>query len=524
MRSVGPTTLVVLGLLAGCDGFGASDDPSNPGGIGGPGTVNGTASGGGFTIKKVDGTVFLIQEATVTIPIAIERGPLQTNDVVVTIAPLPAGVSATPLTLTGTATTGEITLTATPNATQGLVDVIIKGDALGIKASTGLGLFVRGKSGTVDPTFGDSGRRILPGINHQSVAPRGRVLVKDDKLFVVSDCPSAEGVLKSCAARMSVAAGTIDATYGDGRFPAQPRALALDSGGRVLVGGGLPEGVVARGDVNGKLDLSFGGTGTLQVQRSVDALAVSPTDEVYFAYRYDSGGAAPAGEARIDHVSASGQAVAGFGDRGGYNLLHWERRSNNFVTGLFFRTAPSGASAVFALGVFTQLPQAPYGGFGTAHVGAGGPVAALRPLPINENLSASYSSSVRLTNGSMVTFATASANQQLFLKVDPDGNPDPSWDTDGLSVLGTGAQCRGIGAGLEGHVYCALDGAGDRIVRLTPNGKLDTAWGFNGILSLAYAAGAVVADLHVQPDGRILLLSSAVLAGTTTFYITRIWH
>jgi hypothetical protein len=86
--------------------------------------------------------------------------------------------------------------------------------------------------------------------------------------------------------------GTLDTTFADTPFPFgttpnnTPQALAVQSNGRVVVGGlelaevGPNFGGIARLDTNGELDTTFGSSGTVTVDNNVTALLIDTNGDI----------------------------------------------------------------------------------------------------------------------------------------------------------------------------------------------------------------------------------------------------
>lgn len=183
--------------------------------------------------------------------------------------------------------------------------------------------------GTVDASFGTNGTAILPSvpapctISYWEYVPYHAVILdRADRVLLTGECYSgAVGNYITVVARLT-ADGTVDETFGSGGFyvnaafaacpnsAVRPRALAIDSAGRILVGGTCDGefGVERlRGD-KGTLDTTFGISGLAHgrfdptsVGDEVDSMAFDRSGHPVIGGRSQPAGTEQAGIARLTY-------------------------------------------------------------------------------------------------------------------------------------------------------------------------------------------------------------------------------
>mgnify|MGYP000376108724 CR=1 FL=1 len=285
-----------------------------------------------FTLSLSADKALLLQGESTTLTVQLQRQAGFDGAVVVALTNLPAGVTATPVTIAAGSSSATVTLSATAVAPHSLpTDVQVSGTATGQVASRTLTLTVRGLPGAVDTSFA-SGKIVLPVgtsedyVNASAVQADGRIVVAGSSATTAGTQISLvrytrDGVLDATfgnAGKVMTLVGTTATGNND-----QALAVAVQADGKVVVAGRSKQAagddfVLVRYNADGSLDAGFGnggkvttalksGTGT----DSVRALAIQPV----------------LGEARILAVggegdflaarySAAGQLDAGFADAG----------------------------------------------------------------------------------------------------------------------------------------------------------------------------------------------------------------
>jgi Domain of unknown function (DUF5122) beta-propeller len=128
---------------------------------------------------EVDAALRELREgATLTIPVTIVRGVGSPGAVALSVEGLPAGVTAEPTEISADATVGEVRLRA-QGATAGVeLSVVITGTLNGGSSSASAKVFLLGKAGTIDTSFGSAGTlRLMPpdGYLFGGVGPQGTI-------------------------------------------------------------------------------------------------------------------------------------------------------------------------------------------------------------------------------------------------------------------------------------------------------------------------------------------------------------
>ena len=177
----------------------------------------------------------------------------------------------------------------------------------------------------------------------------------------------------------------------------------------------------------------------------------------------------------------------------------------------------------------TAAPSAPWGFCVTRLLASGAPDTnfgvnglAIAPVP-DVNVGTPASSVALLANGKIVVGGTcyeptAQLNRICVARFNPDGSIDTTYGTSGVNKVawGTqsisassmvtqvddhivfGAQCRPTAA--SQYNLCAI--------RVTPNGELDTTFGFLGGIGAQILYNNLVGGIAIQPDGKIVLSGS----------------
>lgn len=223
------------------------------------------AAPGTFTITAAP-EVQVVQGGSVMLAVTIDRGAGFTDPVQVTLANLPNGVTATPLTVDATMTTGMVALQANNNATQGgPVAFDVKG-ASTVGSQTAMAsshVIVRGTPGSPDLSWDADGLATLD-FGAQVIAAQndGAVLV-------------AGALNGDVAVRRFTNTGANDNTFGTNGLVTFPIgsandvafAMLVDPDGKIVISGSFTDAnnlantFVARLDPNGSLDTTFGNGG-----------------------------------------------------------------------------------------------------------------------------------------------------------------------------------------------------------------------------------------------------------------------
>lgn len=546
-RRIGALTLVGLlvpvalgaAVIVGCVG----DDPVGIDAKGrgvdggkGPDTQSDAPDDASFSFDPISARPRVMHDESLRVRITIRRGLRQREDVTMTASGLPAGVTARPLTIKGTESTGELVVNVAATANQGPFEMSIEGTTSSYKASTKLPLFVRGKPGTVDTTFGTYYGRALSVLGAGSGQPVELLVNSKDQIYVVGACGAG-----ACAARLT-SDGAPDTTYGGGSpvviSVPNPSAAVLDSQRRLLVGGGGDMGpAVGRYLATGQIDSFYAaeesGTGGVRGNlnapdpefspaQSVSALAVASDDSVFVAFSAGT-------YIGIRKLDSAGKNVVAFGydrnygGRTGANYFKWAHTSQvagvNVQDGLltFTGTWERTDTNQYGLGI-TQY----HGGTGiyvptfSTNEGYG---FFIRPTQVTPRHGL-----LRLPDGRWLSaFGDINQNTDFLVTITADGKTlDRSFGKEGVAPLPVTGKISRFARQADGKLLVAmvLDNV-DRLVRLTPSGAADASFGAAGVVDLTPFSSSTSTSVAVQSDGRILLASTSKQEKTA--YVTRIW-
>jgi uncharacterized delta-60 repeat protein len=309
---------------------------------------------------------------------------------------------------------------------------------------------LRAANGTLDPTFGSGGKRVVDfGTDNESVY--GAALQPDGKIVLVGDSR-----LQVAVVRLK-ANGALDTTFdGDGKkilsWGAIGRATAVvvAPNGKILLGGfSGPEGgniQVARLKPNGALDTTFGAAGIATIDFGGDdfgeAMARQADGRIVVAGRSTAAGAV------VARLRATGALDPDFGSGGRVTL-------------------PGGGSVRAVL------------------------VQPDRKIVVAGNASISA--------------------MMVVTRLMPDGSPDTTFDGDGTATIDFGSTSD-IAAGVvrqpdgklvvAGYTQASEDVA---VARLNPNGSLDATFGAAGKATVDFGVATFGNAVARAPNGRIVV-------------------
>ncbi|MBX3209364.1 MAG: delta-60 repeat domain-containing protein [Labilithrix sp.] len=479
-----------------------------------------------FSFEPISPPPRLMHDGSLRIGLSLKRGSGQQEDVTIAVTSLPTGVTVEPLTIPGASSTGELVVRATSAAKQGPFQATVAGSAASVKASTKLDLFVRGKPGELDTTFGTDGRA-LSVLGAGVTPPRGLVVTASDQILVRGPCGT-----RTCVSRLT-RDGKPDTTYGVAGATsigiADSSSAVLDSAGRLVIGGAsasLP--VVGRLLAGGQVDTAFGVAGgvtgalndaaTQYNPASVtSAVAVGAGDVVYAAFTAGT-------YIGLRKLSSAGSSESSFGTSG---VTHYRwSTATTFLNGLVIR----GGAVAFA-GTWQSSASPATHGFGIAQrlqtngiadsgYATGGAMTFARPSAVLPSARL-----LQLPDGRRIT-AFLEGTSCVLVMFSADGSTlDSSFGQSGRATMPDSCSLLGgvfdLQLQADGKVLAAIRLQGiDRLRRLMPNGTVDTTFA-GGAFEDTPFNGSSTYSVAVQSDGRILLGSAN--SADSTSYVTRIW-
>jgi uncharacterized delta-60 repeat protein len=403
---------------------------------------------------------------------------------------------------------------------------------LGLVLTTG----VFAQTGTLDPTFGTGGGRI---VSFNGILYAHDIAIQaDNKIILISSCRTLEfGYVPFCIARLNED-GTTDAAFTggypfpgplgvyntfSGTFQGAGEAVAVQADGKVIAAGSGPGGKVAlvRYNSNGSLDSTFGSGGiSLTLSGVAEKIAILPDGKIVvvgsngslFVARYLSDGAldnsfgsggmaAPTikggSEGRSIAIQADGKIVVGGLAGGSYLLARFtaDGSPDQTLDGDGAKTIPvdpAGTTNNFFEGL----------GFRSVGVRPDGRIVAVGHKNVIYSFNADGSPDIGFdADGSRSVFS-GTDKETYAVKVFPDGR---------TLVVGTGIPGQSVGPFPPTHpsfvYYTAL---------FNSDGTPDPAYGGGGFLNVTPGMNAGAFVVGTDPIGRV------VIAGTSASGINAI--
>jgi uncharacterized delta-60 repeat protein len=410
--------------------------------------------------------------------------------------------------------------------------------ALALGVCLALPTLALGRAGMLDASFGSSGSVTFtqPG----TLEPAGLALTADDRPVVVATYRSSQDTITRFLLARFTVGGQLDTSFGSGagfvitplgNVDGEPRAIEIDSRGRIVVGGyqfffGKKVPLVLRYLANGTLDTSFasGGGAVLELDtagQEVANLAIDGEDRIVAV---TSGG-----NNFVLRLTATGALDESFGSAGATAI-------SAGITNLAFRSVvhDSAGRVVLAGDVFdlrtSAFPQylalrlTPAGRVDETYGTQGRATYAFsRRAEDRGSFAARFGDGIVLAgfatdaalvrNPAVVSFAATGAPQQGF-----GSNGAAS-----ANINAKDAQPRAIAADALGRIYALCDAtdannqAQQAAVRWTRTGALDTGFANAGIYeSGGRSEPSVARGLRLDRFGRPVLLAGRVLGESLT--------
>lgn len=397
-------------------------------------------------------------------------------------------------------------------------------------------------NGDLDLSFGTGGHRLVEAGGWETIHG---LAVLDDGALVIAGTATVSTSADVLVVRLA-ADGSLDPSFGIGGVvrtdlgaDEEARSLAVAADGSLLVAGVIwgpsynsSDLLVMRYRPEGTLDATFGAGGVV-------VTSLTPSDIAYALTARGDGGllvagsVAPTGlnreavllrylpDGRLDPTFGSGGSVrTSFTgpDNEAYAVLQ-QPDGKAIIAGL--ATNPNNDRFV-ALARFDDAGglDSSFGDGGTVRTAANGSTDELKALAVQ-------------SDGRLVAAGTTfngSSPDLAIARYHPDGSLDPTFGVGGTVVVGSadGAEeAGGVVVQDSGHVVVSArfydtSSVDVGLVRLQPDGSLDTSFGNDGRLIMATVGPAEYAsDLVLQDDGKMVLVGSATAAGGSTFLLVR---
>ena len=342
----------------------------------------------------------------------------------------------------------------------------------------------------LDTSFGGDGKVTISFSAGDDVGS-GIAVQADDKIVVVGTSDNGSGVSELAVARFNVN-GSLDTTFsGDGMVTTSFSAgddvgsgIALQSNGKIVVvgtsnnGSGISEFAVARFNVNGSLDLTFGVAGKVTTSFSVgddvgSGIAVQSDGKIVVVGTSDDGSGAS--ELAVARFNVNGSLDNAFGVNG------------KVTTGF---SAGDDLGAGIAIQSDDKIAVV-----GTSNNGSGISEFAVARFNVNGSLDNTFG-----VNGKVTTSFTAGNDVGSGIAVQSD---------DKIAVVGTGDD---------------LSTTWFAVARFNLDGSLDISFRFDGTVITKFSSTGddLGSGIALQSDDRIVVVGAAEDAsGTFKFAVAR---
>jgi uncharacterized delta-60 repeat protein len=532
-----PFRHLALALFAGlpvfgCDSFDSNVPPASPGSAdGGTAPVEGDPESPRVGIDATSLPLLVVGEK-VKVPISITRnGALASAQVAVTVSVRSdPRLSADPIVIPVKESAGVIEITVTPNTPQGPIEVILDVNAAArAKAEKKLAMFVRGRPGDLDTTFGEAGA-VHVGLGADLIVRGMAVNPNDGKITILGECAQPNTL---CMARLT-ADGVLDKTFGtDGKVArlydlGKPLSITGLPEGKLLIGAG---NALSRLTATGAIDATFGPDASGRVVLNLinetafglfTVVEVAKDGTIALGFNCKKSNVPYTCVARM---TASGAPI---GDNGGvsthqflgtatYSIGYTFGPSGELVGGAVQRGggSVSGKAFAFQLTAANALDTS----FASPNGYVSGSVFQLAEADINRHHVR------RLADGRTVIAGAVLATLANFavLTFLPNGTGlDTSWGTNG-TYSSYGGFPAGMVIDADGSVVVGL--TDDlTLARLDAKGQPDGRFGQFGKRSYNNLAPAFVSDVAAQSDGRYVVLGLEGTAPDQKAVVFRVWH
>jgi uncharacterized delta-60 repeat protein len=543
MSSVVRVSWLLLALWLSAAGCGGTEDRDGQEGDD-SGAPDGGSDGGAepapvddFAIEPAAARLFLRQGESADVEVTLTRASDFDEPVTVELGGLPAGVTASAVTIASGETSGLVTVDAAGDSAQGALDVDVIGAAGDIAHTGQLRLVVAGGPGTLDQTFAAGGKFTFQQDGMPSLS--SGLASQPDGQIVVTGQSGDEASLQTVTIRVNPD-GSLDDSFGTGgsvvtvigEASGASRVKTARDGQRIFVAGvDTPDLENTRMDVvtytsDGELDAGFASGGIVIVDTGAgNALAhdIIALDDgaVLLVGRHLSPLPESVTTMVVRRVTATGEIdptfsidVAGLGPRtamldGKGRLVVVGSTSGADVESFIARFLPDGSA------------DPSFGGDGVVEMNlAVGSVDQMKGV-------------TELDGGQLLVTGYSDGDTRFLAQVrfDPDGSLDPTFGEKGVAIIdrplvnilaAEDALGRTVVTGklhLEGNDSVAA------VARILPDGTLDATFGDGGLVTVPFAQGGVSedgTDIIIDADGRIVIAAETDFAAQS-FGVARLW-
>ncbi|MGZ6696766.1 MAG: hypothetical protein ACXVFL_14140 [Solirubrobacteraceae bacterium] len=359
--------------------------------------------------------------------------------------------------------------------------------------------------GDLDTTFGSGGKKT---VNFGGIDAARAVLVQPNGRVIAA---GGGGPASSfCVVRLRSANGTLDPTFGSGGkrvvdFGTDDESVygaALQPDGKiVLAGDSRLQPAVVRLKANGALDTSFDGDGRKLLSWGaigrVTAVVVAPNGKILLG-----GFSGPeGGNNQVARMTAHGALDTTFGTGGiatvDFGATEFGEAMARQADGRILVAGRSSASgAVVARLRATGVLDPDFGGDGRVTLPGGGDLSAVLVQPDRK----------------IVVAGNASGSATMTVtRLKPDGSLDATFGSGGTMTVAFGSLANPLGGAArqpDGKIVVAgytQDGEDVAVARLNANGSLDATFGTGGKTTIDFGAATFGNAVALAPNGRIVV-------------------
>jgi uncharacterized delta-60 repeat protein len=498
-----------------------------------------------FSVSVANQKVPILQGKSATVTVTVERVAPFADAVTVNLGGLPAGATASPVTIPAGETTATITIDVAPDAPHSLpTDVLAIGTAQNASAMSSFTVTVCGKPGALDTSFG--GGKVLVGMGIADDYGNAIAVQADGKVIVAGSIAEHGG---DFALLRLTRDGALDPTFGAGGkvftdFAGTSDAInasALQPDGKIVVAGtSMVSGssydfAAARYLPDGSLDTAFSGDGKVTTALGTDidiarAIAIQPDGKIVIAGETSRGYAATGLDFALVRYNSDG-SVDGTWGTGAVVTPMKSGAGRDVISGLALQTIDN-ETRVVAVGGDGDFAIARYRAKGALDTtfGSGGKVMGL------------YGSVTGMAHAAVVTndalFVAGHADEDFaIVKLTPAGQVDASFGKIKTPIGSSDDEANALA--LDGNFIVAAGWTTETgssaknfaIARYDATGHLDNAFGDKGITVTPIAAAQKTdygMAMALQVDDRVPTVR-AVVAGYASasnfdFAIARYWR
>jgi uncharacterized delta-60 repeat protein len=374
--------------------------------------------------------------------------------------------------------------------------------------------------GDLDPSFGNGGKSIVDLGGTESVSDL--LLQPDGKIIVTGSSNAAnQADTDLFAARLLVPQGTRDPSYGGGfgwstiNMGGNERggAAVLQPDSRIIVAGttdaiGDDYGVARLLNPEGTFDSSFGSggfrTGSLGGSDGASGVALQPDNRIVFAGSASSG---PAGaDVLVGRLlNPQGTPDGSFGDAG---FATRDLDGNRDGVG---KVVIQLDGKILVAGFRSDVTGGPFVGSVLRFLPGGTPDPSFGDFGVVRNLG-DFAVGLAVQPDGKILVAGSDSSMTVF-RLNPNGTLDESFGGDGRSGAASFSQANEVIVQPDGKIIAVGSGppsGGEAfgVVRLQPNGLLDTTFGDGGKMTIDFGepnAYQPATGVVQQPDGKIIV-------------------